>query len=124
MLMAPRAEIPLLSKKSPRVSTVKSLCTREFAVWHAKETDMAASPMIRKYYLCFAVQKLHVIFFITLYQGRHYILSRFYANFMAILWRCSPVVPMRIWIAGVDFVDNYIHVCVPSHEDGYLGPQR
>ena len=32
MLMAPYAKIPTLSKKSPRVSKVKSLCTREFAV--------------------------------------------------------------------------------------------
>ena len=38
MLMAPCAEIPMLlvlvssAKKSPRVSEVKSLCTREFAV--------------------------------------------------------------------------------------------
>ena len=30
--MAPCAEIPVLSKQSPRVSKVKSLCTREFAV--------------------------------------------------------------------------------------------
>ena len=32
MLMAPCAKIPMLSKKSPRVSKVKSLCTREFVV--------------------------------------------------------------------------------------------
>ena len=32
MLMAPCAKLPMLSKKSPRVSKVKSLCTREFAV--------------------------------------------------------------------------------------------
>ena len=32
MLMAPCAKIPMLSKKSPRVSKVKSRCTREFAV--------------------------------------------------------------------------------------------
>ena len=35
MLMAPGAKIPMPSKKSPRVSKVKSLCTREFAV-HAR----------------------------------------------------------------------------------------
>ena len=33
MLMAPCAKIPMLSKKSPRVSKVKSLCTREFVVY-------------------------------------------------------------------------------------------
>ena len=32
MLMAPCAKNPMLSKKSPQVSKVKSLCTREFAV--------------------------------------------------------------------------------------------
>ena len=32
MLKAPCAEIPMLPKKNPRVSKVKSLCTREFAV--------------------------------------------------------------------------------------------
>ena len=37
MLMAPCAKIPMLSKKSPRVSKVKSRCTREFAVGHIKE---------------------------------------------------------------------------------------
>ena len=33
--MAPCAKHPMLSKKSPRVSKVKSLCTREFAVFLA-----------------------------------------------------------------------------------------
>ena len=42
MLMAPCPEIPMLSKKSPRVSKVKSLCTREFAVLASRLTSPAA----------------------------------------------------------------------------------
>ena len=42
--MAQRTVIPMLSRerKSPRVSKVKSLCTREFAVWtHSSIGDSA-----------------------------------------------------------------------------------
>ena len=71
---------------------------------YTKEIIMAASPMIQKCCLLFAVQKLHIIFCtaksvqnrrITPYQGRH--LSLFYAQFMAFLWQCSPVVLMWIF---------------------------
>ena len=47
MLMAPGAKVPMLSKKGPRVSTVKSLCTREFAV--ARGSSQAISVSIDTY---------------------------------------------------------------------------
>ena len=58
MLMAPCEEIPMLSKKSPRVSKLKGLCTREFAVSPWPTPTMATAYSMCHPILCFCVNTL------------------------------------------------------------------
>ena len=78
-----------------------------------KEINKAALPVIRKGAYLSLLQCLKCVYMsvaavqnrdrcITPYQGRH--LPRFDANFMAILWRCSPVVTVHV---DVDLDQEY-----------------